>query len=232
MYLYSLWLLMLIAVCMAAPAGARAATLPTPVSDEFCASVQKILASTELESENTVFTNLDEYAKSKPKVDPLTNYQVVTYSGQTPIMVSCKVKTAAHLRAAHGENAAGEQLFCPAVTRMAQAQAVAELRVTNQAAADRAAAFVIVDNEPYASGRGYLGDFQLSYLGDDEAVHLNSPGLFQDYDAWYTWILPERLQGQSYCHVATVDYIKALATGDIEPGTSIVLDEDHPVTPR
>lgn len=232
MKLFSGWLLFVFAVCIDVPASARAATLPAPDSDQFCATVQKILASTELDSENTVFTDLGEYASSKPMVDPLTNYQVVTYSGPTPIMVSCKVKTAAHLRAAHGENAAGEQLYCPAVTRMAQAEAVAELRPEYPAAADRAAAFVIVDNEPYASGRGYLGDFQLSYVDDDGAVNLNSPGLFQDYDAWYTWILPKRLQGQSYCHIATVDYIKALAIGDIEPGTSIVLDESHPVTPQ
>jgi len=222
----------LIAVVLGVTTNVQASTLPAPDSEEFCASAQKILANTRLDSENTVFADLGEYAASKPAIKPLTNYQVVTYSGPTPIMVSCKVKTAAHLRSEYGEDAAGEQLFCPAVTRLAQSQAVAELLPVDPVAAERAQAFVVVDNEPYASGRGYLGDFQLSFVGEDGAVNLNSPGLFQNYDAWYTWILPERLQGQSYCHVATVDYIKALALGEIEPGTSIVLDENHPVTPR
>ncbi|MBT8441545.1 MAG: hypothetical protein KJO76_04085 [Gammaproteobacteria bacterium] len=222
----------LTAIIFGAAINAQAANLPAPASEEFCAAVQRILANTALESENTVFTNLGDYAASKPAIKPLTNYQVVSYSGQMPMMVSCKVKTAAHLRSAYGEEAAGEQLSCPAVTRLAQGQAVAELARTNPEAAERARAIVVEDNEPYASGRGYLGDFQLSFIGEDGAVHLNSPGLFQDYDAWFTWILPDRLQGQNYCHIATADYIKALALGDIEPGTSIVLDENHPVTPR
>lgn len=222
----------LIAVVFGATINVHASTLPAPGSDDFCASVQKILANTGLESDNTMFTDLGDYAESKPGIKPITNYQVVSYSGQMPIMVSCKVKTAAHLRSEYGEDAAGEQLFCPTVTRLAQSQAVAELLPANPEAAERAKAIVVVDNEPYASGRGYLGDFQLSFVAEDGGVHLNSPGLFQNYDAWYTWILPERLQGQSYCHIATVDYIKALALGEIEPGTSIVLDENHSVTPR
>ncbi len=81
------------------------------------------------------------------------------------------------------------------------------------------------------TGRSYLEDFQLSYVGDDGAVHFNSPGLYQDYDAWYTFILPEILQGQSYCHLPTVDYVKALATGELEPGTPITTADDAPVTP-
>ena len=33
-------------------------------------------------------------------------YQVVTYDGQMPIMVSCKIKGAAHIRSAYGADAA------------------------------------------------------------------------------------------------------------------------------
>ena len=59
------------------------------------------------------------YRASKPMVDPLTNYQVVSYRGSLPVVVSCKVKGSAHLRAAYGDDAAGEQLFCPELTRRA-----------------------------------------------------------------------------------------------------------------
>jgi hypothetical protein len=157
---------------------------------------------------------------------------VVTYRGQMPIVVSCKVKTAAHLRAAYGEDAAGEQLFCPAVTRLVQAQAVAELRDQDPQAAAKAAAFVIDDTEPSMTGQSYLGDFQPSYVGEDGAIHFNSPGLFQNYDHWITSFLPERVQGQSYCHLPTVAYMKAIATGAMEPGTTVVTTDDAPVTPR
>ncbi len=182
---------------------------------------------------NTVFSNMPDYRHSKPFVKPLTNYQVVTYRGQLPIVVSCKVKTAAHLRAAYGEKAAGKQLYCPEVTRRVREQAVAELRQAGNAkAAATAAAFVVDEIEPYTTGQSYLSDFQPSYLSADGKLHLNAPGLYQDYDSWITMILPEVVQGQSYCHLPTVDYVKALATGAAKPGTTVTTKDDAPVTPR
>jgi hypothetical protein len=185
-----------------------------------------------VEATNTVFTDMPSYRHSKPSPNPLLIYQVVTYAGQRPIMVSCKVKTAAHLRATYGAEAAGAQRSCPDFTRKVQNRAVQELREANDAAAaDRAAAFVIDRNEPYTTGSAYLADFQLSYRDADGAVHINSPGLFQDYDSWITAFLPRRVQGQSYCHLATVDYLKALATGEMAPGSVVTTAEDAPVTP-
>jgi hypothetical protein len=206
---------------------------PPPVSPEFCVAAQKFLATTRMQGANTVFTDMPSFRHSKPFVKPLRIYQVVTFRGSRPIMVSCKVKTAAHLRAAYGENAAGRQQFCPALARRLQAQAVAEFRLANQpAAAAKAAAFVIDEKEPYITGQAFLADFQLSYRSDDGAVHISSPGLYQNYDSWITRFLPERVQGQSYCHVPTVEYLKGLATGEMAPGTVVTTADDAPVRPQ
>jgi hypothetical protein len=207
--------------------------LPAPASGDYCVAAQQILASTSLAGTNTVFTDMPAYRKSKSSADPHRVYQVVTYDGSTPIVVSCKTKTAAHLRAVYGPDAAGTQYFCPELGRRVQRQAVAELTAAGQAeAAGRAAAIVVDDNEPYMTGRDYLADFELSYQAADGSLHLNSFGLFQNYDSWITRFLPWQVQGQAYCHVATVDYVKALASGDIEPGTVITTVDDAPVTPR
>lgn len=227
-------ILLCLAAGIAFSTGALAATpLPAPTSEGFCIAVQQILSNTTMVGNNTIFSDMPAYRASKPSVEPLNIYQVVTYRGTQPIAVSCKVKGSAHLRSAYGDDAAGEQLTCPTITRQVQAQAVAELEQQGLSdAAAKAAAFVVVDNEPYATGRSYLTEFPLSFVGDDGAVHLNSPGLFHDYDSWTTWILPDQVVGQVYCHLATVDYLKALATGDMEPGTLIVATDDAPVTPQ
>ena len=215
------------------PVTVPADTLPAPTSPEFCQAVQQIMANTDRAGNVELFTNMPDYRASKPTVDPHNIYQVVSYRGQTPVMVSCKIKGAAHLRAAYGEEAAGEQLFCPAITRLVKAQAVAELRAESDTAAAAAAeAFVIEDNEPYMTGRDYLADFELSFVGEDGAVHFNSPGLFHDYDSWTTWILPEIVEGQAYCHIASVDYMKLVAKGDLEPGTLMTTGDEAPVTPQ
>jgi hypothetical protein len=58
---------------------------------------------------------------------------------------------------------------------------------------------------------------------------LRSPGLFHDYDSWITWILPEMLEGQVYCHLPTIAYMKALASTEIAPGTLMTTADDAPV---
>jgi len=207
--------------------------LPAPADEGYCQAAQQILASTTLTGSNTIFTDMPEYRHSKPSADPHRIYQVVTYAGSMPIVVSCKTKTAAHLRAVYGPEAAGTQYFCPELGRRVQRQAFDELTASGDTeAAARAAAFVVDDNEPYMTGRDYLADFELSFKGPDGNVHLNSFGLFQNYDSWITRFLPWQVQGQSYCHVATVDYVKALARGEIEPGTVITTADDAPVTAR
>lgn len=218
---------------LAMPVNAEIGTLPEPTSDKFCQVVQQILANTEMESYNTLFKNMPDYRASKPSPRPLMTYQVAQYDGQRPIMVSCKVKGAAHIRAAVGEDAAGEQQYCPSITRMVRARAIVELEQAGlDSAAEAAASFVIDENEPFITGREYLSDFQLSYKGEDGAVHISSPGLFHNYDSWTTWILPEKFEGQTYCHLATVAYIKALAMGETEPGTLMTTADDAPTTPQ
>ena len=220
-----------IAACM--PGLLHAAPLPAADSPAFCVAAQQILASTKVVGKNTLFTDMPAYRQSKPLGDPLEIFQVVGYAGKLPVRVSCKVKTAAHLRAAFGAKAAGKQLYCPDMTRLVRAQAVAELqRASQPAAAAKAAAFVIDANEPYTTGRSYLADFQLSYRGQDGAIHISSPGLYQDYDSWITGFLPEIFQGQSYCHLATVNYLKALATGAMQPGITMTTVDDAPVRPK
>jgi hypothetical protein len=226
-------LFLIVAAIFLQPAFALDATLPDATDPNFCQAVQKFMSNTAVESDNTVFTDMPEYRHSKPMVDPLQTFQVVSYAGSTPIMVSCKIKGAAQLRYAYGDDAAGEQLYCPAVARVLQAQAVAGLKLAGLSeAATNAEALVLDNNEPFMTGRDYLADFELSYVGDDGAVHIQSPGLFHDYDSWTTWILPEKFEGQAYCHLATPAYLSALATGTMEPGTVMTTADDAPVTPN
>jgi hypothetical protein len=206
--------------------------LPGPESGEYCRIAQRILASTTLGGENTVFTDMPSYRHSKPSADPHRIYQVVTYAGRLPLAVSCKVKSAAHLRAVYGPRAAGTQRSCAELTRRARDLAVAELMAGGSPDLARdAAAYIVDEDEPFVTGRSYLADFELSYRDRDGALHLRSPGLFQDYDSWITRFLPAQFQGQHYCHVATPAYMEALARGELEPGTVITTADEAPVVP-
>jgi hypothetical protein len=212
--------------------GKGSVPFPAPASAQFCVVVQQRMAGTMLTGANRVFDDMAEFRHSKPRVRPLEIFQVVTYDGARPIRVSCKMKTAAHLRAVYGESAAGTQRGCPDMTRAVQSDAVAQLRSANEvAAAQEAAQFVVDADAPFVTGGAYLKAYPLSHRGADGRVHLRSIGLFQDYDSWITALLPEILQGQSYCHLPTVEYLVALATGAMAPGTIVTTEDDAVVTP-
>ncbi len=221
-----------LAALLAAPVYAAPDDLPDPTSGAYCQLAQRTLANTAMEGNITVFDNMPEYRSSKPAPEPLQIYQVVTYDETRPIAVSCKVKAADHLRAVYGEEAAGEQQICSVMTNMALAQTIRELEAEGSAGAAAAArAFIIDDNEPYLTGQSYLTEFELSYLDENGKVHIQSPGLQTNWENLLVWILPDRLRGQTYCHLATVPYMKALATGEIEPGTLITTEDDAPTKP-
>jgi len=214
------------------PMVVLAADMPEAESAEFCQRAQQILANTSVVSENTIFTDMPAYRSSKPAPEPLQTYQIVSYSGVTPVMVSCKLKAADHLRNIFGEDAAGEQLGCPVIAAILQEQAALELDAEGNAyAAANVRAFVLEQNEPYITGSSYLAEFELSFVGDDGAVHINSPGLQNDYESLWAYVMPERFIGQTYCHLATTDYLEALATGEMEPGIVMTTVDDAQVTP-
>ena len=219
-------------VALAASASLHAAeTLPDPTSADFCVTVQKLLTGTTIEGNNEVFDNMDDYRASKPSPNPLMIYQVVTYDEVGPIVVSCKVKTYDHLIAEYGEDAAVEQRYCPEIARITKAQAIAELTVENPEAAAVAEGFVIDEIEPFMMGSQYLADFQSSYVADDGTIHFQTPGLQTNWEDWIGIIMPDRLMGQTYCHLPTVDYMKRIALGTAEPGGTITTTDDAPTTP-
>lgn len=210
-----------------------AAEMPAPTSDRFCVEAQKILGNTEIEGNNEIFDNMPDYRASKPSPNPLMIYQVVTYDEVGPIVVSCKVKTVDHLKAEYGEETAGPQVYCPTIAGMLRDQAVKELNAEGNAkAAEVAAGFVIDNTEPYLMGSDYLSDFQPVYTGEDGAIHIASPGLQSNWEGWLSYIMPDRVLGQTYCHLATSEYLKRIAKGEAEPDKTITTVDDAPTTPQ
>ena len=205
---------------------------PMATNADFCVMMQRQMAGTALTGANTVFTDMASFRHSKPSIRPFNIYQVVTYAGTMPIRVSCKMKTAAHLRAVYGAGAAGRQRGCPDMARLLQAQAVERLREDNRpVSANSLANFIVDDTAASTTGRAFLAEYRLSYRSADNRVHLTAPGLFQDYDSWITPWLPKIVQGQSYCHVPTTEYLIALASGALLPGTLVSTAKDTPATP-
>lgn len=204
------------------PASVAKVPFPPVTDRNFCQVVQQFMASTRRLSKNTLFITKQEHIESKTTIDPLTSYQYVTRDGDVPVLVSCKVKGAAYIRDHYGEEEAGEQRLCPAVTAAIVAQVARELSLEgNSEAAANAQAFVLDNTEPFFMGPKYLADYELSYSGEDGAVHLTSQGLIHDYAHWTGMLLPDAFAGVNYCNIPSHEYVRALATGAEAPGRII-----------
>lgn len=197
---------------------ASATPLPDATDDTFCTAVQEILAGTTVPSEPTVYPDIASFRQSKPTPRPLTTSQVVTLDEQgRPKMVSCKVKSADHIRAEYGEDAAGPQRYCREITVMVHAEVVAKLEAEEPELAATVRGYVIEPDEPYNTGRMYLSDFPLAFADGDGNLHINTQSLQVNWDDWHYWIMPNVLRGQTYCHLITPEHLEALARGQAQP---------------
>ncbi len=212
-------ILMLVSTALAIGATMASATpLPDATDDTFCTAVQEILAGTTVPSELTVYPDIASFRQSKPTPRPLTTSQVVTLDEQgRPKMVSCKVKSADHIRAEYGEDAAGPQRYCREITVMVHAEVVAKLEAEEPELAATIRGYVIEPDEPYNTGRMYLSDFPLAFADGDGNLHINTQSLQVNWDDWHFWIMPNVLRGQTYCHIITPEYLEALGRGQAQP---------------
>ena len=212
-------ILMLVSTALAIGATMASATpLPDATDDTFCTAVQEILAGTTVPSELTVYPDIASFRQSKPTPRPLTTSQVVTLDEQgRPKMVSCKVKSADHIRAEYGEDAAGPQRYCREITVMVHAEVVAKLEAEEPELAATVRGYVIEPDEPYTTGRMYLSDFPLAFADGDGNLHINTQSLQVNWDDWHYWIMPNVLRGQTYCHLITPEHLEALARGEAQP---------------
>ncbi len=197
---------------------ASATPLPDATDDTFCTAVQEILAGTTVASEPTVYPDIASFRQSKPTPRPLTTSQVVTLDEQgRPKMVSCKVKSADHIRAEYGEDAAGPQRYCREITVMVHSEVVAKLEAEEPELAATVRGYVIEPDEPYNTGRMYLSDFPLAFADGDGNLHINTQSLQVNWDDWHYWIMPNVLRGQTYCHIITPEHLEALGRGQVQP---------------
>lgn len=81
---------------------------------EFCSEVQRRLVDTTLPMTNVLEKDYETFKLSKPRVAPLRTHQYVVRDERLDILqISCKTKTADHLRSAHSASTARDPALTP-----------------------------------------------------------------------------------------------------------------------
>lgn len=221
------WVATLVATLVAAwpltAIAAPAASTTTPTlamsHDGFCTLVQRLLVDTRLPIENTLQTTKEAFTASKPAVAPTITQQFVRRDAAGhPAEISCKTKTADHLRAAHGPAAARDPALAPRSCQDIQRRVVrdvwATMRADERASAIFAPQRVMLDPDTQSyTGSRWISTPATAHVAADGRLHLGASKLFAAWEDWRWKIMPESFRGNHYCHLVAPERVRRLMTG-------------------
>ncbi len=210
--------------CTGGPRAVSAAPALPPLA-EFCSEAQKVMARTSLQAENIVVARQDEFGPSKATIRPLSTRQMNLYldaAGTQLMQISCKMKTADHLRTEYGATLAGEEGLCADVNRRTLAGVLQTLTTAQRRGLRfKSGTAVVFDAEQVTTnGIEWLAPYPLAWQGADGALHVMAKAQRNDWlDARYFAADP-KFRGTRYCHFIAPDYLRRILLGELTVGTT------------
>lgn len=214
------------------PAAAQAAAASTLTLDRthagFCAEVQRRLVGTTLPMTNVVETDFEAFKTSKPSVQPLRTHQYLALDeAGRPMQLSCKTKSADHLRSVHGAaavrapEAGPADRSCLSLHRDMVVEIWRGLSPAERARAIHPPWQVMLDaDSPSYTGSSWVKARSAVFRGADGRVHLRAAGLFAEWEDWRWKIMPKSFRGNHYCHLVAPERIRRLMLGEETPTTA------------
>jgi hypothetical protein len=184
-----------------------------------CAEVQRYLAGTAKVARNIVHTDYESFVKSKPSASPFETQQYVMYESgmQRPLRVSCKTKTADHLKEVYGAGTAdGVRRSCRDVNRGLVLAAFAAMTPAERGRVKFRPSRVMLDGDDRVVGPGFVRPYAFAYEGTDAMPHLRARELYVTWSDWRWKIAPERFRGTHYCHLVAPEYARRIMLGEIQ----------------
>ncbi len=201
-----------------------AVTAVTAVTDpQFCAEAQRQIGGVTIPIRNVVHRDHTAFVLSKPAVSPLETQQFsepASTPGGVLGQISCKMKTADHIRSVHGPAAAAatdDRNACRALNRQTIRSAWAGLSAEQRAAvAVRPSRILLHADDVRMTGSTWTQPYQHVWAGDDGQVHVRAKSLLALWDDWRWKLAPESFRGTHYCHLITPWYARALMLGELQ----------------
>lgn len=185
----------------------------------FCREVQRLLVPTALEITNIIEPDFEAFKLSKPKAEPLTTHQFLAPPRADGLrQLSCKTKSADHLRAVHGPLTAAAPpspsqpaLHCRNVHRAMVLALWREASAAQRAAATHPPHRIMLEADlAYLTGSSWVQSAASADTDDDGRLYLRAARLFAAWEDWRWKMLPETLRGNHYCHLIAPESLHAL----------------------
>jgi hypothetical protein len=186
----------------------------------FCAEAQRRLTGTTLPVSNAVEAAFEPFKRSKPAVQPIRTHQFLEADpAGRPLQLSCKTKSADHLRSAHGAAAAAADRSCRDLHRDMVNEVWRALTPAERARAPHPPWRVMLDADTESHmGSSWLKSRAEARRGADGLLHLRAAGLFAEWEDWRWKFMPEPFRGNHYCHLVAPERIRRLMLGEAAAG--------------
>lgn len=208
--------------CATAPPPAAPASGPAGIAslDRFCIQSQADISAAKVPATVVLHTEYQSFVESKPAARPLRTEQYIWYADDArtqPKMISCKMKTADHIRTEYGPDAVGEEGLCSDVNRMTLARVLESVSARERRRLKFAAGTRVVFDADEVTDNGpiWLAPFPMASLGADGALHLKSKAMRNDWLDPKLANAPARFKGTRYCHLIAPPYLLGILRGDV-----------------
>jgi len=203
----------------APPTGTGGSTYNSEL-DQFCARAQASISGVKVPAVNVVHTDFDAFVLSKPAVRPLQTQQFHWYTTRPEArmrVISCKMKSADHIRTEYGPDQVGEQGSCAALNRQTLDRVLASFSDAErrQLKFDRGRDVVIDADDRATSAAYWLQPYAIAYIGAGGALHLQSRSIHNDWLDPRLADMAPRFKGVRYCHLIAPAYLRDMLLGEI-----------------
>lgn len=201
--------------------------VPAKTTDNFCVEAQATIVGSKVEARNEIHTDVAAFTKSKPVARPLVTTQYIwpesAEPGASPMMVSCKMKTADHLVSEYGAEAAGVDIGCSGVNaltlqRVLDSMTPAERR---RALFDGGKKVVLDTDIVTAMGPIWLEPYAMARVDESGYLRLQAKAMRNDWlDPRYQ-AAPPQFRGTRYCHLVAPEYLRRILLGEAKPVSAL-----------
>ena len=201
-----------------------------PEIADYCLAAQRVVTRTEVPMQVIVHEDFDAFVKSKAVIEgpEIQQYNWTDEQGRV-FGISCKLKSADHLKLTYGDDAAGPDGLCQDMNRAVFEQiaprspditpAYTEVVFEPQEA-------VWNDEEPGMTGPDWLAPYEATWTDEQGRLHIRAKGFRVDFTDPAFEKVPPRFRGIHYCHFLSPGYLAALMLGEAEPGAIIGRNPD------
>jgi hypothetical protein len=195
-----------------------------PSINEYCAAAQKEIANSRVPARNVIVTDYAAFARTTPSLNPLETLQYVGYADDKHSkarMISCKLHSAAQIRAQYGATAAGESTTCARLNRRTLDAVMISLsdRQKKKMPFNGALPVALDPDEQASSEAQWLEGFTMVQTDAGGTLRIRAKSLragTASLRRTSTSTSTTVTDGRQYCHLIAPDYLKRILSGEIQ----------------